>query len=524
MNTALLVSFPALGLLALAACSAPAATEEGASRDAISGGQCDIEGPSNRADLDDPFFKNVLDVEEAGATCPNDVKGVLARLKAKAGTDASVFVVSENSDKASDKTGYRFVLSQATATTKADEMFLSLLGSKAGVSGGFVEAMGWSPKKGGYNYYHLVSGGRWELAGNGADAKVGAAPAFECIACHTSGGPLMKEQQDSWANWNSNWFNMPAPTSSDAVFNDLFSKKMIADSLETTMVAGERRHAKARTDRELATNLKGLLKQVMCEVAEPNLVASHSRNSDRHASISSFPGTVGSVFITQMFGHDFRQRNYKDLMSLGLGSVDIRLDGAGYAAALTSSGMTVPTDSGPAKDAMFPMLTPERGFADNLIIEELLERKILDKDLVADLLMTDFTVPSYSKTRCALAGTAPNKGATPDEIRAAWAANLASSQLLGAAELKARLEKPDDFAAHTATVKAYVAACNGRVAKDALGFMEDTLRVVAQRRVEFAAQYPNIVESRSLLPEATKWNVKAGAVRFDPTDCTLKGK
>lgn len=524
MKKVLFVSFPALGLLALAACSAPAATDETASQDAISAGQCDIEGVSDRTALDDPFFKNVLDVEEAGASCPNDVKGVLARLKAKATKEASVFIVSENSDKAGEATGYRFVLSQETATTKADEMFLSLLGSKKGISGGFVEVMAWSPKKNGYNYYHTVSGGRWELAGNGADAKVGSAPAFECIACHTSGGPLMKEQQDSWANWHSNWFSMPAPESSDAIINDFFAGKKIADSLEPIIVAGERRHAKARTDREITLNLKGLLKQVMCEVAEPSLVASHSKNSERHGAISSFPGTVGSVFVTQMFGHDSRQRNYKDLMSLGLGSVDIRLDGAGYTKALESAGMKIATDSGDAKDAMFPMLTPDRGFADNLIIEELLERKVLDKELVADLLMTDFTVPAYSKTRCALADTAPTKGATPDEIRAAWATNLATSKLAGAAELKARLEKTDDFAAHTTTVKAYLAACNARVAKDAPGFMEDTLRVVAQRRAEFAAQYRNVVESESLLPQATKWTVTPGAVRFNSTDCTLAGK
>ena len=138
--------------------------------------------------------------------------------------------------------------------------------------------------------------------------------------------------------------------------------------------------------------------------------------------------------------------------------------------------------------------------------------------------MTDFTVPSYSKTRCALADTAPTKGASPSEIRSAWIANLATSKLAGAAELKGRLEKADDFAAHTASVKAYLAACNARVTADPSAFMEDTLRVVAKRRAEFAQQYPNIIESESLLPKATKWDVRPGALRLDPTDCTLKGK
>jgi len=516
-------------VLALASCSAASEEEpEGdGSEEAISAGQCDVFLPTGRkatrASLDDPFFKLVLNVKQSGAACPNKTKVVLDRVKAEAKKDPSVFAVSEEGDKPGPQTGYRFVLTQESATTKADELFFSSLGSAAGVSPDFLEVMAWSPKKKGYNYYHL-KGGKWELAGNGADVKTGAAPAFECAGCHTSGGPLMKEQQDSWANWHSTWFSMPAPSSNDVLFKDFHAKKVIADRLETTVAEGTRRHTTARVERELAArNVKGLLRQVMCDVAEPNIVASHSRISDRYAaSVSAFPGTVGSVFLNQLLGHDSRQRNYKDLMGLGV-SVDVSLDGASYTKALASAGVEVPTAAGLAKDAMFPMFVPDRGFADNAVVEELLTKGILDKDLAADLLMTDFTVSSYSKVRCGLAETAPNEGTNAEEIRVAWARNLAGSALPGAQELKARLDDKADFAKHGATAKKFLDACRTRASSDREKLAEDVLRVVAQRRVEFQAQYERLVESEALLPRASKWRPRADQVRLDANDCSLKG-
>jgi hypothetical protein len=186
--------------------------------------------------------------------------------------------------------------------------------------------------------------------------------------------------------------------------------------------------------------------------------------------------------------------------------------------------MEVPTDGGKAKDAMFPMFTPDRGFADNMIIEELVERRILDKELVADLLMTDFTVPSYSKVRCDLAETAPSAGKNPEEIRTAWIASLARVTKPGAAELKARLENKNDFNAHGTTVQAFLDKCKARASSDSATFMADVVKIVAQRRAEFAEQYENLVESEALLPRATRLTVRPHGVRLDPADCTLKAQ
>jgi hypothetical protein len=247
-------------------------------------------------------------------------------------------------------------------------------------------------------------------------------------------------------------------------------------------------------------------------------------NFDRVNALQPFPGTVGSVFVSQMLGHDGRQRNYRDVVKVPADvdiNINIPLDGAAYQKALDSAGMVSSAGSKSAKDAMFPMLTPDRAFADNLVIEELVMRGILDSKLVWDLLITDFTTPSYSASRCALAESAPLKENTPAGIRKAWAANLATSKLEGAAELKDRLEKADSSVAINA-LQTYLQACRTRAENDSATFMEDVLRIVAQRRLEFRTQFRPVVESDALLPQAKSWDVKPNELRLDPTDCTLK--
>jgi hypothetical protein len=461
------------------------------------------------ASLDDPFAA-LLEANN----CPKTTSGVIDKLKS-----AKVFAISEEGDKASKSTGYRFVVTQPE--TK-DDLFFSILGSPGnGVGQNFAEVMAFSKKKGGYNYYAL-EGGKWVLEGNGADAKVGE-QAFRCIECHTTGAPVMKEQQDSWSNWNSTWFSMPKPESSDKAFNDMFAKLQRADDLEPLVASGINKHQDSRIDRELAAgNLKGLLQQVMCEVDAPTFTSSHSMNSNRFAEISSFPGTNGSIFVNQMFGRDGRQRNFKNAMTLGLDDISISIDGAAYKKALANAGMELKLSGGVAKDAMFPMFTPDRSFSDNVVIEQLIAKKILDDKLVADLLMTDFTNASYSKTRCDLAKAAPTSGKSPDDVRKGFITNLGKSSAEGAAELKARLEAKADLKTHKATVDTFIKACQARNQSDKDQFTVDVLKVVAQRRLA-SREHPAVAETADkILPKATKWQVKKDEFRLNPTTCALE--
>ncbi|MBL8739719.1 MAG: hypothetical protein JNK04_01460, partial [Myxococcales bacterium] len=158
-----------------------------------------------------------------GGTCPTTATGILDLLEKDSKNKISVFAVSEEGDITPGKaTPYRFVVAVDTGNGKAEQLFLSLLGSGEGVSDDFVEVMSFSEKKGVYAYYDLSDGG-WVQEGDGTMVKTDAlsqhdAPAFRCQGCHKTGQPLMKELHDSWANWNSTWFSMGDPASKDALF------------------------------------------------------------------------------------------------------------------------------------------------------------------------------------------------------------------------------------------------------------------------------------------------------------------
>jgi hypothetical protein len=221
-----LLTIVSLAAITLGAGCGAGADDTGETDDQVVGRDC-VTSPSG-ASLDDPFAA-LLEANK----CPKTTSGVIDLLKSP-----KVFAVSEEADKATKSTGYRFVVSQPD--TK-DDLFFSLLGSAGnGVGQNFAEVMAFSKKKGGYNYYAL-EGGKWVLEGNGADAKVGE-HAFRCIECHTTGAPVMKEQQDSWSNWNSTWFSMQKPESSDKAFNDMFAKLQRADDLEPLVASGIQAH------------------------------------------------------------------------------------------------------------------------------------------------------------------------------------------------------------------------------------------------------------------------------------------
>jgi hypothetical protein len=486
-------------------------------------GACVVDLPPglDPAAVDDPFFARVL---RDGEACPTNINAVLDRLDA---TGASqTFVVSDTLDRPDANTSYRFVVAHGAQPDAQHELFVSTIGRARGM-GGLIEAMGFSPSRQAYNFYELDRG-QWHLVGNGADVVPGEAPPFACANCHESGAPLMKELQDSWANWNSTWFGVPDPNSQDPAFNRLFSNVQIADFLEPLIIKGTQLHVAAQVKREReAGRLQGLMKRVMCDVGEGNLIASHTAHAQRFGAIDLqfnvlFPG---SFFVNQLFDQPStgtgRENGYQRLIGMSLpqlGNVAFAVSGPSYAKAVNASGSNFGGELG---DTMFPYTYPQRGFSDNVAVEELIAQGVLDKELAADLLMTDFTVPVFSKERCDLATTAPAAAASPDELRTAWAAALATSTLPGAADLKARLETPNDFEGHQAKLDAYVGACNARAVNEPDAFAADVVKLGSQRRKEFLDEHPAVVESDFLLPADDLTDAASHTWRLSPTTCNL---
>jgi hypothetical protein len=505
-----------------------------ADEDNLVEGQCKILGSTGKAlaakaqtALDDPFAKLVLAGGAGTGKCANTSDLVLARLKASAGSSDKVFVVSERADEGKKTTDYRFVVAQTTATSKAEELFVSVLGSPTdGIAQDFMEVMSFSKAKGAYVYYALGGGGKWTLKGDGTMVNPGTKSSLECASCHTSGGPNFKELQLPWNNWNSFSFSMPNPPEQAASFAALFGRKSGAESLEGIIVSGDKLWAKSRVDAVLAgkapgQTLKTLLKSVMCEVGEPNLVSNKSKHTSRLDPITP-PSTLNlppSLLVNQVLS-SAGEVGYSSLGGMTFSKLSgITIKGTDYLAALKANGQTL--DNGPA-DTIFGLFAPERGFADNMITEELLRRNLLTKDTLADLLVADFTNPVFSTERCGLAATAPDAGVDAEAIRTAWLKNLETSTLKGAAALKARLAKTDDFAANQTTIDTFVTACANRATADGVNFAKDITKLASQRRREFNDQFSNLVESADLLPNDKVKDAVPHAFRLNATTCALE--
>lgn len=460
----------------------------------------------------------------SGGKCPNTVTGVIDALKADTNNKLHFFVVSEQGTEPGKNTPYRSVIAVETKGNGPDKLFLSILGDGNGFNDDFLEVIAFNKSKG-FVYYDIEDGA-WQQVGDASMVPTdpSSKQAFRCQGCHTDGSPFFKELHDSWANWHSTWFTMPPSSSKQALSQTIFSNMERADDLETIMIDAMKTHAKMRVDKAVKEKkLNFMAKQLLCDVGSPSLIAAHSKNSKRLGDVQTFSSMVpSSLLLNNLFqsprtgtGTEDGLTNILNMPIPSLSSVGIKSDS--YVKAVKKMGQKI---GGQAGDAIFPMLTPQKSFADLLVVQELFSRNLLDKDVVADALMTDFTTSTFSTMRCALADTLPATWKSADELKTAWATALGSSKLRGAASLKTRLSKKDDFDAHAKSVDTYIAACNARNTSEADKWAEDLLAVLSQRRVEFIEHYEQVVESAWLLPSD---NLKSapGKIRLNPTTCKI---
>jgi hypothetical protein len=483
--------------------------------------------------LDDTFATTVLkggcEIDGIGKTtgsggkCPTKLSAILDALPQD---KVNVFVVSEKADMPKDDdTTYRFVVS---AGTEEAPLFIATVGGKQ-LGEGSTEAIGFSKSLQAYAYYK-VEGTRWVRKGDGTQVKAnnnkGTDAPFECIRCHSSGAPLMKEIHDSWGNWESTWFRMDAPPGANALFKRLFDQRKRADILERKIIPAIKLHSKGRVDRAKKEGaLKGVLTQLMCEVGEPSLIGAHNASEDRTGTVKSsstmLPTAilVNQLLVPPATGGTGVELGLEDALKLKVPSLDALgegIDADAYSKQVKANGQKIGGRT--SGDTIFPMSSPEKSYADLDAIQELLRQKLIDKDIVADILMTDFTVSSFSKVRCDLADTLPETWKTPAELKSAWAKNLEGSRLRGAKGLRARLEKASDLKNHEKTLETFAKACSERKPAE---LTKDVLAIMSQRRVEFADRYSNVIESPWLVPTDTLRS-KANGVRLSGKTCEIE--
>jgi hypothetical protein len=406
-------------------------TDDGASADgaAITSTSCRIfnnqTGKAITADeltrLDDPIAKKLLAGSDA---CPGSYTEALTRLKANDNQDCkdpngaaqsqglgSFFVSEEAEFAASDddaaKNGFRTVITKTCEGRKPDEMLFSSSASIDSVGDTSVEMIGKDATTGVYNFYEVLPGNQWvfygssaDFVGNGYDcstsgfckslnSKRASSPSRKsCSSCHISGGLVMKELESPWLHWTAGHQKGSEPVAQK--FPDKLGNENRGENLETQVV---RASFDAYNDRRVgilaAKGVQELVRPLFCTM-DINLHSGIDSSIFLDSAIDGSPLTI-----------DDDNSTYTALKK----EVGQRIVGAPDSVDDTAEGFTFPI----------------RGQIDGAYGEALKRAKLVDDELLQDILNVDFTRPIFSPARCALVDAITGKTSALDAKLATYA-------------------------------------------------------------------------------------------------------
>lgn len=324
-----------------------------------------------------------------------------------------------------------------------------------------VELIVWDRKKEVFNFYELIGTGKsavWFYRGDSNDAlrdnryvhrkppqgvdKFGKT--MRCSACHSSGGPILKELVAPHNDWWTK--SRPALVKNEKASETvrgrlarLVETSVFAQSVRTGIdrLEASRAYQKGRR----ALSLPEQLRPLFCE-NEINLESDGVPFDDNAAKVR-----VSSASI----------------ISPKLASFAASFDGARYRTLLAARNLRF--DVLPRRDGDHAWLVPVKGYSDLKALQSLVAEKVVDEEFVADVLAVDFETPLFSAQRCALLALVPEKATDrwPDEFHAA----LEASSLLGAKELLTNLDNRARTAAdHRDRAAKHVAKWNASAATE----------------------------------------------------------
>jgi hypothetical protein len=399
-----------------------------------------------------------------------------------------------------------------------------------------IELIAWDRTKQAYNFWELIgngTGSTWRFRGDSNNILADVArinvrsrnPTFgttlRCSGCHTLGGPIMKELQPPHNDWWTTQRKLalggfrlrpgPDPTSPTAAAARLFQEATDASNLSQQVKKGIDRLIGARAKQAGGgQSLKQQLRSLFTTM-EMNLVTDGLPFKEREA-------TGQPVEIPQDF--------FVDARLVGKGK-PIPVELSLYRDALKKVGSRfAPGETPGLIEAFHAFVAPSRSHIDNQVIDSLIMQKLLDGELVADVLAVDFTTPVYSPIRGPLIRFVPDTAANVNELREKLIAALRAAPGDAAAkQLLDNLTVPTRTAEfHRTEALAYLKVLSqARASPDAI---LDWMKVASQRRVEIAAaetsQDPlgKILERdsdfRVIFPE-DKLGSQPGRFRLDPS-------
>jgi len=267
-----------------------------------------------------------------------------------------------------------------------------------------IELIAWDYHKKLFNFYELIgtsSGGQWFYRGDSKDAyldnvhlkkqpnpgRVKFGRRMRCSACHTSGGPIMKELDFPYNDW---WTKeRPLSFANNLVSEDVKSwiKELVSASEFASSV--KKGITKLNSSKKFANfsdslTLQEQLRPLFC-TQEINLI---SGNVSNVAPLNHFK--ISSDYWVNPF----------------LANKSIEIITNDYFDVLASLGMKFPETN--LIDSDHPWLAPVKGYSDFELIKTLLKKNIVTEEFVADVLAVDFKKPLFSKKRCGLLRFVPN--------------------------------------------------------------------------------------------------------------------
>lgn len=266
-----------------------------------------------------------------------------------------------------------------------------------------------------HNFWELIGDGEgsgWHYRGNSLDVIADASeinmgpndkPLFgarlRCSGCHTGGGLVMKERfpYNDWLNdepldagkWKSSpWVERTAANSLSASHLD----GLVKESLESYVRALEKRSPE---------RAKQWVRSVLAPL-EMNLVSDLAPYRSRLE-------TGSQVELPAAFFVDPRLSGPQEPVKVPVGI---------YAKALEELGSSFASDETPGLvETQYAFVVPTVSRFDMLRTQSLIERGLLDEELLADLLAIDFTTPLYSPRRLALMSLFSDNWSSVEELR-----------------------------------------------------------------------------------------------------------
>ena len=285
-----------------------------------------------------------------------------------------------------------------------------------------IEVIAWDPQKKLFNFYELIgttNGANWFYRGDSADILkdnenlyLGATtkPAtLRCSACHTSGGPIMKEfsapHNDWWSSTRPLIFgNNKLSIDVSSAVSKLIDAKDFSESVQIGInkLESSESYQKLKATQSLQEKLRPLF----CET-EINL----------ESDLSPLATSVQMIQIPSA-----------SIINPILGQGVLSLQKTDYNQLLSLFKMNFPETS--LADADHAWLVPVKGYSDQIAIQSLIANNVVTEEFALDVLATDMQNPLLSQKRCGLLKLVPNSGNMDDFIKA-----LSQSKLSEAREL-----------------------------------------------------------------------------------------